>query len=231
MCVWVCMDPVGIYTRLGNADLQHGLLSEFGSILWMQASVSHSYTCCSCQQLFGWLAGCQLSSTLQEEYYSSRADEGCDIFKGGCFMRPVLAPIWWVCTSEIQLFKISIVNTWRGVQPNFPFSFQLFSILFFLFFFFFPSIFLNRESSVSASSLGYDFCWCLEWPRGTCHEVSRWQALCFPPALTEGTVPRQGLQVLGGWCWSFLSSMIGMVQVPKDFLARIRFCPSEFPLV
>lgn len=146
MCVCVRMDSVGICTCLGNAALQHGLLSGFDSSLWMQASVSHPCVPRGCQQSLGWLAGCQLSSPLLEEYYSSKADEDCDIFEGGHCMRSAWyasSPTWWVFHSR-DFFIVSIlVNICQGTQCSF-----LFSIPFFFYF-----CLLSLRSSESPASI------------------------------------------------------------------------------
>lgn len=132
------MDPVGIYTHLGNAALQHGLLSGFDSTLWMQASVSHSCALWGCQQSLGWLAGCQLSSLLLEEYYSSKAGEGCDIFEGGHCMRSAwyaLAPIW--CVFHSRDFLLFLFLSVSVKAPNLAF-FSLHNSLSFFSFSFYP---------------------------------------------------------------------------------------------
>lgn len=157
-CVCVCMDPVGISTCLGNAALQHGLLSGFDSSLWVQASVSHPHVPWGCQQSLGRLAGCQLSSPLLEEYYSSKADENCGIFEGGHCMRSALyasSPTWRVFHSR-DFFIVSIlVNICQGTQRSF-----LFPIIFFFWF-----CFLSLHSLVpSCHLLGSHLCWCLESP-------------------------------------------------------------------
>lgn len=72
------------------------------------------------------------SSPLLEEYYSSKADEDCDIFEGGHCMRSAWyasSPTWWVFHSR-DFFIVSIlVNICQGTQCSF-----LFSIPFFFYF-------------------------------------------------------------------------------------------------
>lgn len=135
-CVCVRMDPVGIYTCLGNAALQHGILSAFDSSLWMQASVSRPYVPWGCQQSLGRLAGCQLSSPLLEEYYSSKAVENCDIFEGGHCMRSAWyasSPTWRVFHSKDFFIVSVLVNICQGTQRSFLFSIPFFFSFCFLY--------------------------------------------------------------------------------------------------
>lgn len=101
-----------------------------------------------------------LSSPLLEEYYSSKADENCDIFEGGHCMKSALyasSPTWRVFHSR-DFFIVSIlVNICQGTQRSF-----LFPIIFFFFLFCFPSL---HSLVLSCHPLGSHLCWCLESPR------------------------------------------------------------------
>lgn len=219
------MDPVGIYTHLGNAALQHGLLSGFDSTLWMQASVSHSCALWGCQQSLGWLAGCQLSSLLLEEYYSSKAGEGCDIFEGGHCMRSAwyaLAPIW--CVFHSRDFLLFLFLSVSVKAPNLAF-FSLHNSL--SFFFFFLLSLLNSESPIANHwvTIFADV-----WSDQELEQCSRWQS--FLPigsdlghSSTKPRVPGTGGVALYQ-AWKRVLSP-GVVKVPGDFLARTIFYTSK----